>query len=292
MSYHCSRLFIGAVVTHYQKVTEMTDFTKRALISVSDKTGIADFAKELSILGYEILSTGGTYRHLAEKNVPVIEVSSYTEFPEMMDGRVKTLHPKIHGGILGRPQLDTDVSSMKEHGIIPFGVVVVNLYPFEQTVARPDVSLEDAIENIDIGGPSMVRSAAKNHESVAIVTQPEQYKRVISALKSEGLSLELKRELAFHAFKMTARYDSAISQYFEQVVCASHTESTDTVAEFPTEINLTFNLKQNLRYGENNHQQAAFYASSESIPGTIAQSRANKRERTFLTIIFWISILR
>ena len=160
-----------------------TAVSRRALVSVSDKTGLESFVRGLTELGYEILSTGGTRKFLEQAGIPVIDVTSYTGFPEIMDGRVKTLHPKVHGAILGRPTLATDAAAIAEHGIIPFQLVVVNLYPFQQTVAKPYVTFDEAVENIDIGGPSMVRSAAKNHAHVAIVTQPQQYDEVLQQLQ-------------------------------------------------------------------------------------------------------------
>ena len=188
---------------------------KRALISVSDKTGIVEFARELNALGVEILSTGGTYKLLKDNNLPAIEVSDYTGFPEMMDGRVKTLHPKIHGGILGRRGIDDDV--MNTHSINPIDMVVVNLYPFEATIAKPDCDLPMAIENIDIGGPAMVRSSAKNHAYVTIVTDPGQYDQVANDIEqNEGATtLKLRRSLASAAFHRTAEYDTAIAAWMQ-----------------------------------------------------------------------------
>lgn len=233
----------------------MSAFPRRALISVSDKTGLAVFAKGLAALGFEILSTGGTSKFLKEQGLSITDVSDYTGFPEIMDGRVKTLHPKIHGAILGRPDMAHDAAAIREHGIVPFELVVVNLYPFEQTVAKPNVSIDDAIENIDIGGPSMIRSAAKNHAYIAVVTQPEQYPQVLNALCGKGLTLEEKRLLALDAFRMTARYDRAISDYFDRV-----TTTDETLRPFPAELGLSFVRQEVLRYGENPHQAAAFYA--------------------------------
>ncbi len=232
----------------------MSAFPRRALIGVSDKTGLAVFAKGLSALGFEILSTGGTSKFLKEQGLQVTDVSDYTGFPEIMDGRVKTLHPKIHGAILGRPDLEHDAAAIREHGIVPFELVVVNLYPFEQTVAKPNVSIDDAIENIDIGGPSMIRSAAKNHAYIAVVTQPEQYPQVLNALCGKGLTLEAKRLLALDAFRMTARYDRAISDYFDRI-----TATDEALRPFPAELGLSFVRQEVLRYGENPHQAAAFY---------------------------------
>lgn len=197
---------------------------RRALLSVSDKAGIVEFAQALSARGVELLSTGGTARLLAEKGLPVTEVSDYTGFPEMMDGRVKTLHPKVHGGILGRRGLDDAI--MEEHQILPIDMVVVNLYPFAQTVAREGCSLEDAVENIDIGGPTMVRSAAKNHKDVAIVVKSSDYDAIIKEMDAnEGsLMLATRFDLAIKAFEHTAAYDSMIANYFGSMVPAYHGE--------------------------------------------------------------------
>ncbi|MEQ9210518.1 MAG: bifunctional phosphoribosylaminoimidazolecarboxamide formyltransferase/IMP cyclohydrolase, partial [Pseudomonadales bacterium] len=191
---------------------------KRALISVSDKTGVLDFARELSRRNVEILSTGGTFRLLKENGIPVTEVSSYTGFPEMMDGRVKTLHPKIHGGILARRGTDDEV--MAEHGINAIDLVLVNLYPFEKTVANPECSMEDAVENIDIGGPTMVRAAAKNHRDVAIVVNASDYQSIIEELNANDgqLSYETRFDLAIKAYEHTAAYDGAIANYFGKLV--------------------------------------------------------------------------
>jgi phosphoribosylaminoimidazolecarboxamide formyltransferase/IMP cyclohydrolase len=192
-------------------MNSVTPQRKRALVSVSDKTDLAAFARGLVDLGFEIVSTGGTRRFLEENGIPVIDVSSYTGFPEIMEGRVKTLHPKVHGAILGRPTDAGDAAAIREHGIVPFQVVVCNLYPFEKTVARPDVAFDDAIEQIDVGGPSMVRAAAKNHAHVAVVTDPRQYPRVLESLRSGELSSELRRELAWAAFERTAAYDRGLA---------------------------------------------------------------------------------
>ncbi|MAG67254.1 MAG: bifunctional phosphoribosylaminoimidazolecarboxamide formyltransferase/inosine monophosphate cyclohydrolase, partial [Pseudomonadales bacterium] len=208
----------------------MTDQTtrlpvRRALISVSDKTGIVDFARELSAQGVEILSTGGTYKLLCEQGIKAVEVADYTGFPEMMDGRVKTLHPKIHGGILGRRDIDGDV--MAEHGIQPIDMVVVNLYPFAATVAKPGCTLPDAIENIDIGGPTMVRSAAKNHKDVAIVVNAGDYSSIAQALKSGGLTYAQRFDLALKAFEHTAAYDGMIANYLGTIEQTRDTLSTE-----------------------------------------------------------------
>lgn len=227
---------------------------RRALISVSNKEGILDFARELAMLGIEILSTGGTAKLLRDGGVPVKDVSEFTGFPEMLDGRVKTLHPKVHGGLLGIRSNPEHVRQMKEHGIEPIDLVVVNLYPFEQTVAKPGVSFEEAIENIDIGGPTMLRSAAKNHRDVAVVVSPRDYARVLDEIKKTGeVSAKTRFDLCRTVFLHTARYDSAISAWLDSQV------SADEKTRFPNILTLQFEKVQNLRYGENPHQQAAFY---------------------------------
>jgi len=226
----------------------------RALISVSHKEGVLDFAKEISRLGIEILSTGGTAKLLRDGGVKVKDVSEFTGFPEMLDGRVKTLHPKVHGGILGRRGNPEHVRQMKQHGIEPIDLVVVNLYPFEQTVAKPGCTLEDAIENIDIGGPTMLRSAAKNYTDVAVVVSPRDYGRVLDELRKTGeVSLKTRFELCRTVFLHTARYDSAISAYLANQVPA------DERTRFPNILTLQLEKVQNLRYGENPHQEGAFY---------------------------------
>jgi len=243
---------------------------RRALLSVSDKTGIVEFAKALSERGIELLSTGGTARLLAEANLPVTEVSDYTGFPEMMDGRVKTLHPKVHGGILGRRGQDDDI--MAQHAISPIDMVVVNLYPFAQTVAREGCSLEDAVENIDIGGPTMVRSAAKNHKDVAIVVKSTDYPAIIAELDAHqgSLTLETRFDLAIKAFEHTAAYDGMIANYFGSLVPAYHGDSQEPAGRFPRTLNLNFIKKQDMRYGENSHQQAAFYIEEEIKEASVA----------------------
>jgi len=225
---------------------------KRALVSVSNKEGLDTFVRGLTELGFEILSTGGTRRFLEQAGISVIDVASYTEFPEMMDGRVKTLHPRVHGAILGRPTLESDVAAMSEHGIIPIQLVVVNLYPFEETVANPDVSIPDAIEQIDIGGPSMVRSAAKNHAHVGIVTCPSQYANVLQTLKDNTFDEACRRKLAAAAFEATASYDRAIADYMARI-------TSDADSAWPATMSPSFRLEASLRYGENPHQKAAFY---------------------------------
>ncbi|ART80992.1 bifunctional phosphoribosylaminoimidazolecarboxamide formyltransferase/IMP cyclohydrolase [Oceanisphaera avium] len=243
---------------------------RRALLSVSDKAGIIDFAQGLHARGVELLSTGGTARLLAENGLPVTEVSDYTGFPEMMDGRVKTLHPKVHGGILGRR--GTDDTIMAEHQIAPIDMVVVNLYPFANTVANADCTLEDAIENIDIGGPTMVRAAAKNHNDVAIVVNSQDYARLLSEMDAGNNSLTqaTRFDLAIAAFEHTAQYDGMIANYFGTMVPAYHGVSEGSA--FPRTINYQFTKKQDLRYGENSHQNAAFYVENILDEASVASA--------------------
>ena len=236
---------------------------KRALISVSDKTGIVEFSRALTAQGVEILSTGGTCKLLADNGVAVTEVSDYTGFPEMMDGRVKTLHPKIHGGILARRGVDESV--MQANDIQAIDMVVVNLYPFAETVARPDCSLEDAIENIDIGGPTMVRAAAKNHKDVAIIVNSSDYARVLSEMNDNENSLLYKTrfDLAIAAYEHTAQYDGMIANYFGTMVPSyGDNKEGDEASKFPRTFNMQFSKKQDMRYGENSHQAAAFYVEN------------------------------
>jgi phosphoribosylaminoimidazolecarboxamide formyltransferase/IMP cyclohydrolase len=233
---------------------------RRALISVSEKTGVIEFARELVALGVEILSTGGTFKLLRENEIAAVEVADYTGFPEMMDGRVKTLHPKIHGGILGRRDLDGEV--MTEHGINPIDLVAVNLYPFAATVAKPGCTLPDAIENIDIGGPTMVRSAAKNHKDVAIVVNADDYTSVIENLKAGGLTYAQRFDLALKAFEHTASYDGMIANYLGTVDQSAETLSTEGRSLLPRTFTTQFVKAQDMRYGENPHQIAAFYVET------------------------------
>ncbi|MFC0711940.1 bifunctional phosphoribosylaminoimidazolecarboxamide formyltransferase/IMP cyclohydrolase [Azorhizophilus paspali] len=254
----------------------MTDQTtrlpvRRALISVSDKTGVVDFARELAALGVEILSTGGTFKLLREHGVDAVEVADYTGFPEMMDGRVKTLHPKIHGGILGRRDLDAAV--MAEHGIQPIDLVAVNLYPFAATVAKPGCSLAEAIENIDIGGPTMVRSAAKNHKDVAIVVNAADYASVLESLKNGGLTYAQRFDLALRAFEHTAAYDGMIANYLGTIEQGAETLTTEGRAAFPRTFNSQFIKAQDMRYGENPHQKAAFYVETGAAEASVATAR-------------------
>jgi phosphoribosylaminoimidazolecarboxamide formyltransferase/IMP cyclohydrolase len=252
----------------------------RALISVSDKTGIVEFARALNELGIEILSTGGTAKRLVETGVPVVEVSSYTGFPEMMDGRVKTLHPKIHGGLLARR--DTDADAMREHSIAGIDLLVVNLYPFEQTVARPDCDLATAIENIDIGGPAMLRAAAKNHAWVTVVVDAGDYPAVLEALRTSGAVGPATRfRLAARAFEHTARYDGAIAGYL------GARDGTDAPpAAFPHTLNLQYEKSQEMRYGENPHQSAAFYAHGDGgVPSVARAAQIQGKQLSFNNIL-------
>ncbi len=243
----------------------MTTIT-RALISVSDKSGIVDFARSLHQQDVEILSTGGTARLLAQSGIPVIEVGDYTGFPEMMDGRVKTLHPKVHGGILGRR--GTDEAVMAEHGIPPIDMIVVNLYPFEATVANPECDLPTAIENIDIGGPTMLRAAAKNHAAVTVVTDAADYHRILEemAANSGAVSDATRFDLAVKAFEHTARYDGAIANYLGA-------RTSGEVADFPRTLSLQLQQVQTMRYGENPHQKAAFFIEHNVTEAGIATAR-------------------
>ncbi len=242
---------------------------QRALISVSDKSGVLEFAQTLREFGVEILSTGGTAKMLADAGVTVTEVGDYTGFPEMLDGRVKTLHPKVHGGILFRRDLPAHVAAAAEAGIPPIDLVVVNLYPFRATVAKPDCSLEDAIENIDIGGPTMVRAAAKNHRDVAVVTDPADYAALAAEMKAnEGaLCSATKFGLAVKAFSHTAEYDGAISNYLTAIGPDGAKQA------FPDRLNFQFAKAQGMRYGENPHQQGAFYVAAGEKEASIATAR-------------------
>ncbi len=244
---------------------------RRALISVSDKDGVIEFAKALHEQGVEILSTGGTAKLLIDNMIPVMEVSRHTGFPEMMDGRVKTLHPKIHGGILGRRGIDDGV--MKDNDIAPIDLVVVNLYPFAATVAKEDCTLEDAIENIDIGGPTMVRASAKNHAYVSIVVDPADYTRVLEELAgNDGVVSDATRfDLAVKAFEHTAAYDGMIANYLGRVKFDDSGEVA--MDELPRTINLQFNKAQEMRYGENPHQNAAFYTEKNPAEACIATAK-------------------
>ncbi len=253
---------------------------KRALISVSDKTGLAAFAQRLATLGVEIFSTGGTRRALLEAGVEAHDVSTYTGFPEMMDGRLKTLHPKIFGGILFRRDNPQDLNALEEHGISAFDLIVVNLYPFEQTIASPDTTLAEAIEQIDIGGPSLVRAAAKNHAFVAIATAPEQYDAIVADIASAGgVSNALRARLAAEAFACTAAYDQCIAAYLARQTSSQQTDAQNAYAE-----NLTLRWKKrvDLRYGENPHQTAALYEDAAPAAGAlVAAKQRNGKELSY-----------
>ncbi len=240
---------------------------KTALLSVSDKTGLVEFARGLAGFGVKLLSTGGTAKLLADSGIAVTEVSDHTGFPEMLDGRVKTLHPKIHGGILARRDLPAHVAAINQAGIPTIDLVVVNLYPFTQTIARDGCTLEEAIENIDIGGPAMVRSAAKNHAHVAVVTDPADYAGILHEMQTANgaVGAPMRFNLAQKAFSHTAAYDGAISNYLTAL------GADGTRALFPQRLNLNFELAQTLRYGENPHQNAAFYRDLDPAPGSLAR---------------------
>ncbi len=239
---------------------------RRALLSVSDKTGIVEFARELKERGIELLSTGGTANLLVRHGISVKEVADHTGFPEIMGGRVKTLHPKIHGGLLGRRGVDEEV--MREHDIEPIDLLAVNLYPFAATVARADSTYDEAVENIDIGGPAMVRAAAKNHASVTVIVDPADYRALLDELAANqgATNIGMRQQLAAKAFAHTAQYDSMVSAYFTGAIGA---ESTT----FPNDLNLSFRKRLDLRYGENPHQQAAFYADPRAIGASVSQAR-------------------
>jgi phosphoribosylaminoimidazolecarboxamide formyltransferase / IMP cyclohydrolase len=239
---------------------------KRALVSVSNKAGIVEFCAALHGMGIALISSGGTARALADHGLPVTEVSAYTGFPEMMDGRLKTLHPRVHGGILGRRGTDDGV--MAEHDIPPIDLVVVNLYPFEETVARPGCDLATAIENIDIGGPAMLRAAAKNHTAVGVVVDPADYPAILDELQSQGgaLSDETRFSLAAKTFRHTAWYDGAVAEYLTATTARKD-------SELPQRLQLRFQLKQPMRYGENPHQHAAFYVETHPATGSISVAR-------------------
>ena len=239
-----------------------------ALLSVSDKTGVLEFAHALHALGVALLSTGGTAKLLADAGLPVTEVADHTGFPEMLDGRVKTLHPKVHGGLLARRDLPAHMSALAEHGIATIDLLVVNLYPFETTVAKPGCTLEEAIENIDIGGPAMVRSAAKNWKDVAVLTDASQYPTVLTELTADGtVSAGTKFELAVAAFNRISNYDAAISDYLSSL------QADGSHATFPAQSNPRFVKLQDLRYGENPHQSAAFYRDLHPAPGSLVTAK-------------------
>ena len=253
---------------------------KRALISVSDKANLAEFARSLHEMGVEILSTGGTAKLLTEQGVPVIPISDHTGFPEMMNGRIKTLHPKVHGGILARRDDPSHVESMREHDIKPIDLVVINLYPFEATIAKENCTLEDAIENIDIGGPAMVRSAAKNFNDVTVITDPKDYGQVVKEMKENEntVSRETRLRLSRSAFAHTGRYDSLIAKYLTQEI--------EEETPFPQIYHPPFEKIQELRYGENPHQIASFYREAQAGPNTVAFAKQLQgKELSFNNII-------
>ncbi|PRO40242.1 bifunctional phosphoribosylaminoimidazolecarboxamide formyltransferase/IMP cyclohydrolase [Bacillus sp. LLTC93] len=233
---------------------------KRALISVSDKTKLVPFVKALTELGVEVISTGGTHKLLQENGIDVIGISEVTGFPEIMDGRLKTLHPNIHGGLLAVRENDEHMAQIEKHGIQPIDLVVVNLYPFKETISKDDVTYEEAIENIDIGGPGMLRAASKNHQDVTVIVDPRDYDSVVQQIKEGGVSLEKKRQLAAKVFRHTAAYDALIADYL-----TNHVGETE-----PEQFTVTFEKKQSLRYGENPHQAATFYENALPSKGSLA----------------------
>ena len=251
---------------------------ERALISVSDKLGLAAFARGLVAAGVEIFSTGGTRSHLESEGIPVRDVAEYTGFPEMMHGRLKTLHPKVHGGILCRRDNPEDMRALAEHGILTFELVVVNLYPFETTVSRPGVTMDEAIENIDIGGPTMVRAAAKNHAFTTIATEVRQYSEILDQVVSRGCTTpELRRKLAGDAFAHTARYDRAIADYFAGATADG---------KFPGTLQLAFRRENVLRYGENPHQQAAVYSAPDAVGvNVVAAQQLHGKELSYNNLL-------
>lgn len=251
---------------------------KRALLSVSDKTGIVDFAKALHARGVTLVSTGGTMKAIAEAGIPVMSVSDVTGFPEMMDGRVKTLHPKIHGGILSIRDNPAHVAAMEEHGIVGIDLVCVNLYPFRETIAKLGVTLEEAIENIDIGGPSMVRAAAKNYKYVTIVVDPAQYEEIISRMDAGTLDENFRLTLSQKAYLHTGLYDCAIADFLSKKVTAGESEMPDVLSMAYTKI-------QELRYGENPHQKAAFYKDPEATGGIAASRQLHGKELSYNNIV-------
>jgi phosphoribosylaminoimidazolecarboxamide formyltransferase / IMP cyclohydrolase len=246
----------------------------RALISVSDKTDVLELARELHALKVDLISTGGTAKLLADNGLPVTEIAQATGFPEMLDGRVKTLHPKVHGGLLARRDLPAHMTALKEHAIEPIDLLIVNLYPFEAMVTKAGCTLEDAIENIDIGGPAMVRSAAKNWKDVAVLTDASQYAGVVAELKAGGISRKTKFALSVAAFNRISNYDGAISDYLSAIDFeASSAQNTPSRSLFPSQTNGRFVKLQDLRYGENPHQAAAFYRDLHPAPGSLVTAK-------------------
>src|SRR3954453_22501978 len=257
---------------------------QRAILSVTDKTGLVDFARKLSAVGIELVSTGGTAKLLRDSKIAVQDVSDLTGFPEMLDGRVKTLHPKVHGGILHRREDPTHVASVKEHGIQPIDMVVVNLYAFEKTAAKPGIAFQELIENIDIGGPSMIRSAAKNFQDVAIVTSPADYESIAAELEREKgqLSKETKWRLAQKAFATTAAYDSAIASTLDRISPADAHPQQESA--FPNTLRFSFHKTLDPRYGENPHQKAAMY-SDGSGAGVANARQLQGKELSYNNIV-------
>ncbi len=252
---------------------------ERALISVSDKTGVVEFARQLAEVGVEIVSTGGTAKAISEAGIPVIPIDELTGFPEMLDGRVKTLHPKVHGGLLARRNVPEHMRTIQEHGIRKIDFLCVNLYPFAQTVAREDVTAEEAVENIDIGGPAMIRSAAKNHDSVTVVVHPSEYSDIIREINANGgeTTLDTRRRLAAAAYAHTSRYDSMIAGYFYGRLLGAD--------DFAQEQTFGYEKAQNCRYGENPHQKAAFYREANVAEPSVATARQiNGKELSFNNI--------
>ncbi len=251
------------------------NYRRRALLSVSDKSGLVELAEQLIDLGFEIVSTGGTAKTLRQAGLAVTEAAEVTGYPEILGGRVKTLHPLIHGAILARLDQEEQVAELNEHGIVPIELVVVNLYPFEETIAREGVSFEEAVENIDIGGPAMLRAAAKNHASVAVVVNPKRYGELVAELKGGGqVSAETRLKLAAEAYAHTAGYDAAIAAYFRDLPGAE-------IGQYPDRLSLTFDKVQDLRYGENPQQEAAFYASAGISEGLAAARQLQGKELSF-----------
>ncbi|MCY3007143.1 MAG: bifunctional phosphoribosylaminoimidazolecarboxamide formyltransferase/IMP cyclohydrolase [Planctomycetota bacterium] len=268
----------------------MTQYSpiRRALISVSDKTGLAGFAKGLAAQGVEIYSTGGTYKFLTDQGIAASELAQYTGFPEVMDGRVKTLHPKIFGGILARRDRQEDLDSLSEHSIAPIDLVVVNLYPFEATVAKPGVRFAEAVEQIDIGGPSLIRAASKNHAFVTVATSPAQYGSILAEFQAHGgTSHKLRLQLALECFESTASYDSSISKYLASQV--SEKEATAAVgsvqAVLPDRLHLDLTKVQDLRYGENPHQQAALYSRPSTGTSLVQAKQLHGKELSYNNLL-------
>ena len=266
----------------------------RALVSLSDKTGAVELCKALSASGVEIVSSGGTAEHLRKAGVPVIELGAFTGFPEMLDGRVKTLHPAVHAGLLARRDLPEHLDTLAKHGLKPIDLVVVNLYPFEATVAKSDHTFEQAIENIDIGGPTMLRSAAKNWDGVGVVTDPGDYARVLEEIKGGGLTRAFRFELMRRCFERVAAYDAAIANYLgglpaaAENSAAAHPERTT----YPATINLQYRRVQDLRYGENPHQTAAFYAETGAPLGVASMKQHQGKELSYNNLLDFDSCLR